>query len=221
MVEAAEDMSCKIVEGTSMGLNVTTLVTPAGTIHIHDGKFLTEGSAFLLNIGHLNMVEMNVPNKGNFFREELAKKGAGLEYQIYGQAGLDYGLEWFHAKIENVSPTYNRPRGKKVFMASPVETAEVSPSLLSVTQTASPVVGAATEELALDWVGEPLEPTLAYQWYIADTVNATYAAIDGATGASYTPVAKDEGKFLKVQVTASGTATGQVMSNAKKVQPAV
>lgn len=220
MVEAAEDTSCKIVEGTQLGLNVTTLYTPAGSIVIHEGQFLPIGTAYLLNLNLLEAVEMNVPGKGNFYVEELPRTGAGTKWQIFGQMGLDYGVEWAHAKIVGVSPEYRRPRGKKVFMDGTVETAEVSPSLNAVTLSENPVVGEATAELALDWIGEPVDPTLEYQWYIGTSTLATFTAIEGATGETYTPAEADAGKYIKVQVKASGTATGIQMSNAKLVKAA-
>ena len=217
MVEAAEDMSCKIVDGTSMGLNITTLYTPAGSIVIHEGEFLPPGTAFLLNLGMLGIKEQYVEGKGNFYRELLAKTGAGEQWMIFGQAGLDYGMEWAHAKITNVSANYHRPRGKKVFMASAVETAEISPVINGVTLSAPPVVGEATAELAIDWTGEPVNPTLKYQWQVANSAIGAFTDIEGATGATYTPTEDEVGMYIRVVVTATGTATGTTHSNAKKV----
>ena len=41
--------------------------------------------------------------KGNFFLEELAKVGAGVKYQLFGQIGLDHGPEWYAGKITGLS----------------------------------------------------------------------------------------------------------------------
>ncbi len=55
--------------------------------------------------------------EGNFFLEPLAKSGAADKYQIYGQAGLDYGAEWYHGKITGLGTSFTAPEySKKVFV---------------------------------------------------------------------------------------------------------
>ena len=61
--------------------------------------------------------------------------------------------------------------------------------------------------------------TISYQWEVGDTVNGTFTDIPDATAETYTPVAADEGKHLRVTVTRSGytgsatsDATGPVLS---------
>ena len=96
------------------GINVTTLVTPAGTLRIIEGRYLPVGTAFILNLGQLRPVEQITPGKGNFFYEELGRVGAGIQGQIFGQAGLDYGPEFYHAKLINIKATYTRPQGMRI-----------------------------------------------------------------------------------------------------------
>jgi hypothetical protein len=60
---------------------------------------------------------------------------------------------------------------------------------------------------------------LSYQWEIGGSATTGFAAISGATGASYTPVAADEGKYLRVLVNRAGY-TGGVTSAAVQVQGA-
>lgn len=58
----------------------------------------------------------------------------------------------------------------------------------------------------------PTTPTVAYSWWLADTVDGAYTQIEGATASSYTPAAEDEGKYLKCQAKVSGSAIGYVES---------
>lgn len=95
------------------GVRVIDLVLPLATVHLYLGEYLPSGTALLLNFGVMGPVEQPVPGKGNFFLEELAKIGAGEEYQIYGQIGLDHGPEWMHAKITGLATTFVKPTGIK------------------------------------------------------------------------------------------------------------
>ena len=88
------------------GINIDQIVTPAGTVGVMQyDNFLPKGTALITNLGVLSIVEMPIPNKGNFFWEPLAKVGAGDKGMLYGTAGLDYGPEWYHAKITGIAPT--------------------------------------------------------------------------------------------------------------------
>ena len=96
------------------GIAVDKLVTPDGTFYIRTGKYLPKGTAMLLNLGVISLVEQPVPGKGNFFREELAKTGAGTTYQIFGQLGLDHGPEWYHGKFTGIKQTWEAPKYNKI-----------------------------------------------------------------------------------------------------------
>ena len=75
--------------------------------------------------------------------------------------------------------------------------------------------GVESSALVIVYSDTPAEtPILAYQWKISDTQAGTYADIIGATSATYTPTSDDVGKYIKVQVTSTGGATGVVLSNA-------
>jgi hypothetical protein len=50
-------------------------------------------------MSYIAPVFVPVPGKGYLFYEELAKKGAAEEGQLYGQIGLYYGPEAAHGKI--------------------------------------------------------------------------------------------------------------------------
>lgn len=100
---------------SSYGIQVRDLILPVGTtVRLAIGEFIPEGTALIVNPDVIGPVEQPVPGKGNFFLEELAKKGAGTQYQLFGQIGLDHGPEWFHAKITGLNTTFTAPKGKKV-----------------------------------------------------------------------------------------------------------
>lgn len=102
-------MSNAPADRTVNGINIKTLVTPFGDIGVVKGEFLPAGTALVANIDVISPVFQPVPGKGNFFLEELSKVGAGTTYQIFGQAGLDHGPEWYHAKITNIASTFTAP----------------------------------------------------------------------------------------------------------------
>lgn len=104
----------------AFGIRITDIICPAGTVHMAEGEFLTEGTALLLNISAIHPVEQPVPGKGNFFLEDLAKTGAGEKKQIFGQIGLDYGMEFLHGKFTGIKTTFTKPVGRKVVTVAEV-----------------------------------------------------------------------------------------------------
>lgn len=88
------------------GIRLMSLLTPMGEIYLKLGEFIPTGTAFALNLDVMRPVEMITPGKGNFYREQLAKTGAGEKYQIFGQIGLDYGPEFYHGMITGLSTEF-------------------------------------------------------------------------------------------------------------------
>jgi hypothetical protein len=74
------------------------------------------------------------------------------------------------------------------------------PSIAGVAQ-----VGSVLSASAGSWSGSPA-PSLAYQWRRCDAVGEGCAPIGGATGTSYVLVGEDEGRTLRVVVTATNSA---------------
>lgn len=103
---------------TYNGIKIDTLVTPFGNVGIVANSRIAVGTALIFNPTVCAPAEMPVPGKGNFFLEPLAKTGAADKYQIYGQLGLDYGAEWYHAKITGLKTTFTAPAySKKVYVS--------------------------------------------------------------------------------------------------------
>lgn len=84
------------------GINVTQIETDFGMVSVLLSRFMPNGVLLGADISCVRPVEQDVPDKGNFFREELAKTGASEEYQLFGQIGLDHGPAWKHFKIVNI-----------------------------------------------------------------------------------------------------------------------
>lgn len=204
------------------GIKISTLLTPLGEVGVYLGEFLPPGTVMLWNPDVVAPVEQPHPEKGNFFLEELAKSGAGSKYQIFGMIGLDHGPEWYHGKIVNISPNFEKPKpGKLIYTIDPIEVVDHLPVIEKVELTGTPKVGVETESLKVTYLGNPTEPpTLTYQWKIGNSPVSTFENIEGATNATYTPTANDAGKYIKCEVVASGSATGKALSNAKRVEPA-
>lgn len=100
------------------GIQVKDLLLPIGRVRTALGEFIPAGTAFAFNFDVISPVEQPVPGKGNFFLEPLSKTGAGEQYQLFGQIGLDYGNELFHGKITGLSTTFTKPAGKKVVVTN-------------------------------------------------------------------------------------------------------
>lgn len=103
------DMTIVPSDRTINGINISTLVTPMGSIDLVSAQYFPKGTALVLNTGIIAPVYQPVPGKGNFFLEELARTGAGRKFQLFGQLGLDYGAEWYHGKFTGLAETYTRP----------------------------------------------------------------------------------------------------------------
>ena len=85
------------------GVNLTTIETDFGALRIMLNRFIPSDVLLGADLSCIRPVEEDVPGKGNFFREQLAKVGAAEEYQIFGQMGLDHGPGWKHFKIINIA----------------------------------------------------------------------------------------------------------------------
>jgi len=84
------------------GVNIQDVMFDFGTLSIVYDPFFQDTEIGLFDMKFIDVVTQPVPGKGNFFREELAKTGAGETHQIFGQAGLDHGPEFVHSKIFNL-----------------------------------------------------------------------------------------------------------------------
>lgn len=85
------------------GLAIDQIITDLGTLGVMVHRYCPAQTALVVNMDVLEIVEMPIPGKGNFFWESLSKTGAGETGQLFGTAGLDYGPEWYHGKITGLN----------------------------------------------------------------------------------------------------------------------
>lgn len=85
------------------GTNIKQIETDFGNIGVALNRFMPSGTILVAEMSALAPVFQPVPEKGNFFYEELAKSGASEDGQIFGQFGLDHGAGFLHGSITNLA----------------------------------------------------------------------------------------------------------------------
>ena len=85
------------------GVNITTIETDFGQVGIVFDRHLPADDVVIVDLAFCKPVFLDIPGKGHFFVEPLAQSGAAYKFQVYGEIGLEYGPEQFHAKITNLS----------------------------------------------------------------------------------------------------------------------
>jgi hypothetical protein len=85
------------------GVHVETIETDFGRLNVMLDRFMPADTLVAASLEDLAPRFLNIPGKGHFFEEPLAKEGAADKTQIYGEIGLEYGDERKHAKIEGLS----------------------------------------------------------------------------------------------------------------------
>lgn len=84
------------------GVNVQTVETDFGTLNLMTNRHMPKGTLAVSSLEQCQPVFLEVPSKGHFFAEPLAKTGSSDEVQLYGEVGLAYGSEASHGKLSNV-----------------------------------------------------------------------------------------------------------------------
>lgn len=79
------------------GVAVDTIVTDFGTLSVMMDRHMPQDVITVASLEQLMPVFLNIPGKGVFFEEPLAKTGASDKSQLYGEVGLKYGNEKAHA----------------------------------------------------------------------------------------------------------------------------
>ncbi|WP_329423998.1 SU10 major capsid protein [Streptomyces sp. NBC_01268] len=97
--------SVMITEGNRNvgGVSVDTIETDFGRLGIMMDRHVPQDTVIVCSLEQLRPVFLNVPGKGVFFEEALAKTGASDEVQLYGEIGLEYGNERAHAVMNGLA----------------------------------------------------------------------------------------------------------------------
>jgi hypothetical protein len=85
------------------GVNMTVVTTDFGQLNLMLNRHMPKGTLAVVSLEQCRPVFLEIPGKGHFFEEPLAKTGASDESQLYGEVGLAYGNEASHAKLLNVA----------------------------------------------------------------------------------------------------------------------
>ena len=85
------------------GVNLQALETDFGVINLMLDRMMPATAVLFAHLRRCRPRFLFVPGKGYFFGEPLAKTGSAENYQLYGEAGLEYGHESFHAKITGLA----------------------------------------------------------------------------------------------------------------------
>jgi hypothetical protein len=85
------------------GVSVQAIETDFGRVNIMLNRHQEAGTLTIASLEDLAPRFLNIPGKGHFFQEPLAKVGAAERTQFYGEIGLEYGNERKHAKITGIT----------------------------------------------------------------------------------------------------------------------
>lgn len=85
------------------GVNVTTIETDFGPVNIMLSRVVPRHQILVAALGQCSPVYLEIPGKGHFFAEPLAKTGASDDVQLYGEVGLAYGNEKAHGLVSGLA----------------------------------------------------------------------------------------------------------------------
>lgn len=174
------------------GVNLQTIETDFGRFNIMLNAYMPKDKLLVLSLEQLAPRFLEIPGKGHFFVEPLAKTGASDKAQIYGEIGLEYGDQKAHALL-TVAP-------------AAVSTVKVTGVTLNK-KTAAVKVGA-TNTVTAQVV--PDGATNKKVTWASDTpANATVTA-DSEDGASATITGVKAGTAKVTATTADGSKTATV-----------
>jgi len=85
------------------GVNLQTFETDFGRCNIMLSRYVPADTIIVCSLEDCSPAFLEIPGKGHFFAEPLAKTGASEKVQIYGEIGLKYGNERKHGKLVDVA----------------------------------------------------------------------------------------------------------------------
>lgn len=88
--------------GNVGGVTVNRIDTDFGVLNVMLDRHMPADTIAVVSLEQCRPVFLEVPDKGHFFEEPLAKTGAHDKNQLYGEVGLAYGNEKTHGKITNL-----------------------------------------------------------------------------------------------------------------------
>lgn len=95
-----KDNNYRETSRTIGGVNVTAIETDFGTCNIMLDNDVPADTLLVVSLEECSPVFLEIPGKGTFFAEGLARTGSSDKVQIYGEIGLKYGAEQHHGKLK-------------------------------------------------------------------------------------------------------------------------
>ncbi len=85
------------------GVAISQVLTDFASMGIVYDRHMLSTVVDVIEVSELNPVFLEIPGKGHFFAEPLAKSGAYDRWQLYGEIGLEYGYEGHHGEITGLA----------------------------------------------------------------------------------------------------------------------
>lgn len=85
------------------GVNLQMLETDFAEFGVVYNRHVPADTLLIIDVAWCAPRFLEIPNKGHFFAEPLAQTGAAWKWQLYGEIGLQYGVELYHGKVENLA----------------------------------------------------------------------------------------------------------------------
>lgn len=100
-----EDLSPR--SATQAGVMIQTILTKWGIVDVAYDADMPANEILIVQPEFMQAVARRITsdgvNKGVLFIEPIARTGSADKWQLYGEWGLDYGPEWKHGKIADLS----------------------------------------------------------------------------------------------------------------------
>ena len=105
LTAAYADAHGKFVESSRnvAGVAVDSIVTDFGTLNVMMSRFVPQDAIVVASLEQCAPVFLEVPGKGHFFAEPLARTGSSDDVQLYGEVGLAYGNEKAHGVLRGLA----------------------------------------------------------------------------------------------------------------------
>jgi len=84
------------------GVNLQQIETDMGTLNVMLDTDIPSDAIVVVSLDQLVPKFLNIPDKGVFFEEPLAKTGSADAVQLYGEIGLQYGNEKAHGVLRGL-----------------------------------------------------------------------------------------------------------------------
>lgn len=85
------------------GVNLQDLETDFAKFGVVYNRHVPAGTLLVIDVPWCAPRFLEIPGQGHFFAEPMAKTGSAWKWQLYGEIGLQYGVELYHGKVTNLA----------------------------------------------------------------------------------------------------------------------